>query len=52
MEQFVVNTAGIVLEENFLSLKHNIPCDISVVFDTYNENPRKDDVYSLEGPEV
>lgn len=39
-KQFVVNTGGIVFIVKILSLKHSVPCNISVVFETYTENPR------------
>lgn len=48
----MLNTAGMVLLLYLLSLKHKIPCDISVVLDIYTENPKKDDVIELYGPEI
>ena len=36
-----MKTEGIVLIVKFLSLKHNVPCDLSVVLETYTENPSK-----------
>ena len=38
--QVVLKTGGMVLKVKFLSSKHNVPSDLSVVFDMYNENPR------------
>ena len=49
-KQFVLNTAGMVLLVKEVSLKHNIPSDLFVVFDIYKENPRNLDVKSLEMP--
>lgn len=41
---------GIVLRVKTLSLKHTYPSDLSVVLETYNENPRKLGVKPFEGP--
>ena len=43
-EQVVLKTAGIVLNVNLLSLKHNFPSDLFVVLETYKENPKNLDV--------
>lgn len=48
--QVVVNTAGMVSSVKLLSLKHKIPCNLSVVLDTYTENPRKWFVKVFEEP--
>lgn len=48
--QVVVNTAGIVSAIKLLSLKHKVPCNLSVVLDTYTENPRKWFVKVFEEP--
>lgn len=48
--QVVVNTAGMVSSVKLVSLKHSVPCSLSVVLDIYKENPRKDFVKSLEAP--
>lgn len=37
----VLNTSGIVLILNSMSLKHSIPFNLSVELDTKRENPRK-----------
>lgn len=50
--QVVVNTAGIVSAIKLLSLKHKVPCNLSVVLDTYTENPRKWFVKVFEEPIV
>ena len=49
-KQFVLNTAGMVLLVKEVSLKHNIPSDLFVVFDIYKENPSNLDVKPLEMP--
>lgn len=36
-----VKTGGTVVTVKWLSLKHSLPSDISVVLDTYNEKPKK-----------
>lgn len=48
--QVVVNTAGMVSSVKLVSLKHSVPCSLSVVLDIYKENPRKCRVKSLEAP--
>ena len=48
--QVVVNTGGMVSSVKLVSLKHKIPCNISVVLDTYTENPRKWIVKVFEEP--
>lgn len=45
-----MNTEGMVSAVKLLSLKHNIPCNLSVVLDTYTENPRKWFVKVFEEP--
>lgn len=45
-----MNTAGIVSAIKLLSLKHKVPCNLSVVLDTYTENPRKWFVKVFEEP--
>ena len=39
-KQFVVKIAGIVFKVKFSLSTHNFPSDLSVVFETYNENPK------------
>lgn len=39
-----------VLKVKLVSLKHKIPSDVSVVLETYKENPRNLDVQPLDGP--
>lgn len=47
-EQLIVNTAGRLLVVKLLSLKHKVPCDLSVVFETNTEKPRKlDGMYDM-----
>lgn len=48
--QAVVNTAGIVSSVKLVSLKHSIPSNLSVVLETYTENPRNNRVKILEEP--
>lgn len=43
----MLKTAGIVLLLKWSSLKHSFPCNLSDVLETYNENPRKEDVTLL-----
>lgn len=45
-----MKTAGIELMVKLVSLKHNIPSNLFVVFDTYKENPRNLAVKPLDGP--
>ena len=54
-EQFVVKTAGIVFKVKFSLWTHNFPSDLSVVFETYKENPKNLDgklSEALEGSEM
>lgn len=46
----MVRLAGIVSSVKLLSLKHRVPCNLSVVLDTYTESPRKDGVKRLDAP--
>lgn len=44
-----VKTGGTVVTVKWLSLKHSLPSNISVVLDTYNEKPKKlDGRYGFE----
>lgn len=43
----MVNIAGIVSLVKFSSLKHRLPCNLSVVLETYTENPKNLAVYPL-----
>lgn len=45
MGQVTLKTSGIVLLVKFVSLKHNIPDDLVVVFEINKENPRNLDRY-------
>ena len=49
-KQDVLKTAGIELIVKLVSLKHNIPSNLFIVFDTYKENPRNLAVKPLDGP--
>lgn len=46
----MVTLAGMVSNEKILSLKHRVPCNLSVVLDTYTESPKKDGVKRLDAP--
>lgn len=46
----MVRVAGMVSTVKMLSLKHRVPCNLSVVLDTYTESPRKDGVKRLYTP--
>lgn len=46
----MVRLAGMVSSVKMLSLKHRVPCNMSVVLDTYTESPRKDGVKRLDAP--
>lgn len=46
----MVRLAGMVSTVKMLSLKHRVPCKLSVVLDTYTESPRKEDVKRLDAP--
>lgn len=43
-------TAGIVSRVKLSPLKHSDPFNLSVVLDTYKENPKKDFALSFEAP--
>lgn len=49
--QVMVRLAGIVSTVKMLSLKHRVPCNLSVVLDTYTESPKKDGVKRFDAPE-
>lgn len=44
---FTVKTGGMVPLVKLVSLKHSFPFDLTVVFDTYSENPRNLSVLPL-----
>lgn len=44
----VLKTSGIVLILKESYLKHSVPSDIEVVFETYTENPKNLEVYPLD----
>lgn len=46
----MVRLAGMVSSVKMLSLKHRVPCNLSVVLDTYTESPRKDGMKRLDAP--
>ena len=46
----MLKIAGIVLSVKTVSLKHRCPSDLSVVLETYNENPRNLEVKPFAGP--
>lgn len=48
--QTALNTAGIVSSVKCVSLKHSVLCNLSVVLETYTENPRKDALLKYDVP--
>lgn len=48
----MVNTVGMVSVVKLVSLKHSVPISLSVVLETYTENPRKDFVKAFKAPIV
>lgn len=46
----MVRLAGMVSSVKMLSLKHRVPCNLSVVLDTYTESPKKDGVKRFDAP--
>ena len=49
-EHVALKSGGIVYKVKLWSLKHSTPSDLSVVLDTYKENPRNRGVKPFLGP--
>lgn len=51
-KQVILKTAGIVFDVKLVSLKQSCPWLLSVVFETYMENPRNSFANVFVGPEI